>query len=247
MSCKLLFSFIMVLLLVHGCFSINCYKCHGRYSYLNNDTCSIVTQNDTCFISVQYLPASGDFMVDMNGFNETNSSAGLPVSYVKPKSGSSFSDFMWGFSYQPEDKQLFTARFFCYKDNCNQFEIIGKLLSSKLKYKGFNAGHPISKCLKCEGDTYNSVANCVDTTSCSYICYLTANQTLNDLYNYANWSSSCLSFKYFPIGFIAVQYETLTGLINKYVFLDCNNETCNSFEFINNFLNSIQQSNFPND
>ena len=219
--------------------SIKCFTCEGIYDNLDNKTCSVISQNDSCYTFIDHSIYSGKWIVSMGGFNETSNQ---PDFYIKPKSGSAFYDQYWIMTGDVNNHFHMQTRFFCYKDFCNPLSIVSNFMKADLKYQSYDFRRNITDCLVCNASDYNSAKQCKQTNSCkcdTCSCSITANKHVNDLYNYGVWQSSCLSY---PIqnGFIRLQFEIDTKLINIFTEIECLNSICSSFDFTNSFLNSIQ-------
>ena len=221
--------------LVKTCFSIQCYSCNGIYDKLDNKTCSIITQNDSCFTTIDHSIWSGNWIVAMGGFNNDS----MPYNYVKPKSGSSFFDQYWLITGYPNNGFQMQTRFFCYKDFCNPLSMVPNYINAQLKYPSYNFEQNITQCLVCNASDYNSAKQCGMTQKCNLSCSLTANKYMNDLYNYGSWESWCLIY---PIqnGYVRLQYEVDTKVFNVFTEIICLNSICGTFDFTNDFLNGIQ-------
>ena len=222
--------------IVARCYSIQCYTCEGLITDLNNKTCSIISNDDSCYAAIGFAVDTGNWYISMGSFNGT---ADL---YVKPKSGSPFFEQYWSITTDADSHQLWETRYFCYKDFCNPLSLASQFIKSDIKYQSFKFNKNVTQCLVCNATDYNTAKQCKNTQSCND-CELTANQYLNDLYCLTNWSSSCYKSKsmdpdYF--GQILLQYEIDTKLLNIYTLLACTDSTCNSFDFMNEFLKSIK-------
>ena len=223
------------------CFSIQCYTCEGLYSDLNNQSCSIISRNDSCYTTIGYAVDTGNWLISMDGFNAT---ADFPGAYVKPKSGSAFFDQFWSITNDVSSHQLWMTRYFCYKDFCNPLSIVQKYINSILEYPSYTFQNDVTQCLICNASDYNAAEKCDKTKSCKG-CTMTANQTVSDLYSFGDWSSDCLNTKMIPsdpefFGSLFLQYEIDTELLNIYAQLDCTDKVCTSFDFMKNYLKNIK-------
>lgn len=229
-------------------YSISCFSCEGLYEDLikNNESCSVISHNESCYTTIGFAIDTGGWIISMGGFNVT---VDLPGYYVKPKSGSSFYEMFWMISNEAINHQLEYARIFCYKDFCNPISIIQKYINSDISYEGAALVNPTTECLVCNATDYKSAEVCKKTQSPCSSCSLTANQTLNDLYNYTEWSSSCYTYLDFKnkfrkssqfLGSIVLQYEIDTKLLNIYSFIECKFTICNNFDYMNKLLQSIK-------
>lgn len=232
---------IIISITVNRCYSIQCYTCSGNSTSLDNKTCSVITQKDSCFMIIDHSIFSGHWLISLGGFNNTNSDENYPENYLKSKSGSAFFDQYWIISGFPDNGFLFQTRFFCYKDFCNSISLIPQFMNSQLKYQGYNLERNITECLNCNVSDFNSAKKCKQMQSCeceTCSCAVDASKHVNDLFDYGNWYSACLLY---PInnGYVRLQFEMDTKLLNVYTEIICLNSICSSFDYANNFLNSI--------
>ena len=233
--------FLLLATFVVKCYSIQCFTCEGIFTDLNNKTCSVVSENDSCYITTVYAVDTGNWIVSMGGFIVTPD---FPGYYVKPKSGSAFFEQAWMFTNDANNHQLLYIRHFCYKDLCNPLSLVSQYLKSDISYDSFELNQNVTECVICNAKDYNSATLCTKTQSCN-TCSMTANQTLNDLYSFVDWSSKCPSSKFNnksseQFGEIILQYEIDTKLLNIYTVFECRYLICSSFDFIKQFLKSIK-------
>jgi hypothetical protein len=233
-----IFFIFIITTVVHKSSSTLCYTCDGLITDLTNHTCSVISQNDSCYTTIGYAVDTGNWIISMGGFSETSQT---PDYYIKPKSGSSFFDQFWQASNEIGNHQMFYTRVFCYEDYCNPISIIQKYINSDISYESFTVVSPVTECLICNVSNYNAAELCTKTQPGSS-CYLTANQTVNDLYSYVDWSSSVSKQQKSPqvINTVIIQYEIDTQLVNSYVLIDCGFKICSTFEFMKQFLKSIK-------
>jgi hypothetical protein len=234
---EILFSLFIIVNLFANCYSIQCYTCEGLYSDLNNNTCSVVSRNDSCLIQIGYAVDTGNWIITMLAFNAT---ADFPGYYVKPKSGSAFFDQYWSITTDVGSRQLWLTRFFCYEDFCNPFSLISQFLKSDISYPTYEFKNDVKQCLVCNASDYNSAEKCKETRVCD-ACAMTSNQVFNDLYSYLDWSSDCYNLKNTEnFGVIFLQFEINTKLVNLYPILRCTDTICATFGFMEKFLNNIE-------
>ena len=226
---------------VNRCFSIQCYTCDGNSDTLDNKTCSVITQKDSCYTIIDHSLFSGKWIISMGAFNNNNSDANFPDNYVKPKSGSSFFDQYWLITAFPDNSFQLQTRFFCYEDFCNPLSLVQQFMNSQLKYPGYNFERNVTQCLICNTSDFNSAKQCKQIQTCgcdTCSCAVAAAKHVNDLYNYDSWHSTCVMY---PInnGDIRLQFEMDTKLLNVYTQIICLNTICSYFDYVNNFMDGI--------
>lgn len=222
----------------------SCFACTGLFDELTNSTCSVIHQDDSCFITVGYAVDTGRWIVTMDSFKEPNSSTEFPFDYIKPSSGKELAEFYFIFQENVASNQAWTMRYFCYSDFCNTLDIISSLINAKLIADPLKKQTPVASCFTCKGIDYNSVKNCSQQSKCDS-CFLTANKLWNNqLFNFSLWSSSCSQGINEFDGAVYIQYEKgnniQRGEFNAYLFDTCTYEECSSYDYMDFTLNTIK-------
>jgi hypothetical protein len=225
-------------------YALSCFSCTGLLDELTNSTCSIIHQNDSCFITVGYAVDTGRWIVSMDSFKEPNTSAQFPFDYIKPSSGKELAEFYFIFQENIGTNQAWTMRYFCYSDYCNTLDVISSLLSARLVADPLKKQTPVASCFVCTGNDYDSVKNCTLKSKCNS-CFLTANKLWDKkLFTFTTWSSSCYQVLSEFDGAIYIQYElgndVQKGEFNAYLFDTCTYEECSTYDYMYTILNTLK-------